>query len=146
MADGVRVQVLGLREIDQKLLLLKNRTRKTVLERGARRALQPMRDAAEQNAPRLSGDLAASFIVSTRLSAGQKRQEGGFARSTATVFVGPGGTNGVWNYAHLQEFGWSGGAGQFALTRAYEAHKQQAVDVVGREILADIERALARAR
>lgn len=147
MADGVNIRIEGLRELDQRLLELKNRTRKTVLERAAKKALAPMRDAAEQNAPiGPTGHLHASFIVSTRLSARQKGFDRGFERSTAQVYLGPKGEHGVWYYAALQEFGWQGHPGRFALTKAYEAHKQGAVVMVGREILAEIEKALRRAR
>lgn len=143
---AIRVQVHGFRELDQRLKDLPNRTRKAVLVRALRRAAEPMRAEAQANAPKDEGDLARSIIVGTRLSARQRGLARGTVKSTAEVNIGPSsdGSTGVLNYAAITEFGSIHMAGTAWLTRAYEANKERAIEIMRAEVLAAIEKALRR--
>lgn len=143
----VIVRAEGFRELEQKLRLLPNRTRKPVMVRALKKAAEPTVQATKSLAPVGEGDLRDSIIVSTRLSARQK----GLARntkSTAEVYIGPSGdgTEGVLNYAWHVEFGTERAAPHAYLRPAWDRTKAGAIELIRRELSAAIEKSLRRAR
>lgn len=139
-------QALGFRELEARLRNLPNRTRKSALTRTLTKSAEPMRSTAQENAPKRSGDLARSPIVSTRVTARQRGLSRDGVKSTAEISIGPSsdGSTGVFNYAHLAEFGWGGRPGTAWLTRAYEQHKAGAVELIRRDLATVLEKALRR--
>jgi len=80
-------RVEGLADLDRALTELPKATARNVLLRTLKEQGQPIADAGEANAPRLSGKLADSYTVSTKLS---RRQKGLHKKeSMVEVFVGP---------------------------------------------------------
>jgi HK97 gp10 family phage protein len=146
VAGPVTFSVTGFRELDRRLRDLPNRTRKAVLQRALKKAAEPMRRAAQATAPVMYGDLKGSIIVGTRLTARQAGFARGTVKSTAEIHIGPSsdGSTGVLSYAALTEFGTANAPGTAWLTRAYEANKAGAIDMIRREVLAAIEKAMAR--
>lgn len=147
MVGAVSVRVTGFRELEGRLRELPNRTRGSVLTRTLRVAAEPIRAAAQANAPDrppLGQGLKSSLIISTRVTAGQRAQRPSWPRSTKEISIGPSGV--PVQYAHLTEFGSVHNVGTAWFTRAYEAHKAQAVELIRTELARQIERSLARGR
>lgn len=84
-------KVEGLKELDQALVALSEefhpRNARNVLRGALKDGGKIIADAGEANAPRLSGELADSYTVGTKLSRRQKRQHK--KESQIEVFVGP---------------------------------------------------------
>lgn len=82
------IKVEGLRELDAALGELPKATGKNVLRRGMRKALQPMADVAEGNAPEKTGKLKRGIKVGTTLSRSQ-RKAAKETKSYVEVYMGP---------------------------------------------------------
>jgi len=95
----VTVSLQGLRELDARLGALKRSTAKGVLRRVGKAALQPFDEAWRKAAPHLSGQLAASGSVGSKLTRTQRRDHE--RESFVEVFAGPG----ALPQAIVQEFG-----------------------------------------
>lgn len=80
-------KVEGLKELDAALKELPKSTARGVLRRTLTKEAQPIADAGEAYAPKLSGELALSYAVGTKLSRRQKRLHK--KQSDVEVFVGP---------------------------------------------------------
>jgi hypothetical protein len=80
-------RVEGLKELNDALAELPKATSRNVLLRTLKGEGQPIADAGEANAPRLSGKLADSYTVGTKLSRRQKKQHR--KESAVEVFIGP---------------------------------------------------------
>ena len=85
------IEIEGLKDLDDALTELAEefsvRNAKTVLRGALRDGGRIIADAGEANAPRLSGGLAQSYTVGTKLSRRQKRAHK--KESAIEVFVGP---------------------------------------------------------
>lgn len=77
----------GLKELDRALTELPKATARNVLLRTLKEQGQPIADAGEAYAPRLSGQLAESYTVGTKLSRRQKKLHK--KESHVEVFIGP---------------------------------------------------------
>lgn len=77
----------GLAELDKALTELPKATARNVLLRTLKEQGQPIADDGEARAPRLTGDLAQSYTVGTKLSRRQKKQHK--KESMIEVFIGP---------------------------------------------------------
>lgn len=91
MATKQIIKIEGLKELDRALsefaVEYSPKKAKALLTRGLKKAGQPIADAEKAYAPRLTGGLAASPIVSTRLSRRQKRAAK--KESAVEVYIGP---------------------------------------------------------
>lgn len=97
--SGVRMRLVGARELEANLLELPRRLQSGTLTRALRRVAEPIGDAAKRN--RGEGDLADKIIVARQLSRRQRRQRGRAAPGTKTIYVGVRPSR----HAHLVEFG-----------------------------------------
>src|SRR5262245_35151845 len=77
----------GLSDLDRALEELPKATARNVLLRTLKEEGQPIADAGEALAPKLSGELAQSYQVSTKLSRRQKRAA--TKESMVEVYIGP---------------------------------------------------------
>lgn len=89
---GITVKLKGLRELEGALKQFANdvsaRTAKAVLTRAAVKAAKPIAEAMAERAPKRSGKLAASIVVSTNLrqaAARKRRGASGDARAAALL-------------------------------------------------------------
>lgn len=96
MAGAVTFKVEGFKEMDAALQEYRDSfdaskaTTKNILKRAAMDALVPMADAAEANAPVLTGHLRDSIAEGTRLTSRQARlNKARDDASTVNVFMGP---------------------------------------------------------
>lgn len=166
----VSIKVEGLKEMDAALGELSKATARATLRRVLKRAGQPIADRASDLAPddpsTGSPDLHTSIIVSPTIknevgksafasvmksggSVGEARAALRDARrasgegSFAEMFVGP---DAKQFYAHLQEFGTVNHAPQPFMRPAFEEKKGEALDIIKRDLGAEIAKSAARAR
>ena len=134
---GRSSKVHGARELDEALIALGKTNGKNTLRRGAKRMLEPMRSAAEDNARERTGHLRRAVKIGTRLAKSQKG--GGAKRISGTgtfradpkrdiqMYMGPGQEP----QAITEEFGTSDQAPTSFMRRAFEAHAEGAVRAAG---------------
>jgi HK97 gp10 family phage protein len=135
----VTVKVEGLRELEAALAELPTATGKNVLRRVLKKAGQPIADAGEAYAPRLSGKLAQSYAVSTKLTRRQKRdaREG---KSSVEVYVGP-----TPHPKSIQtEFGNAHQAPEPHMRPAWDGNKDRALQIIKDELGNEIQKAAGR--
>lgn len=128
----------GLSDLDKALSELPKATARNVLLRTLKEQGQPIADAGEANAPRLSGKLADSYTVSTKLS---RRQKGLHKKeSMVEVFVGP-----TPHPKSVQtEFGNSHQAPEPHLRPAWDANWRRVLDGITKSLADQIEKSRAR--
>lgn len=147
---SVTFEVEGFREMEAALdELEKLATRRAVARRALIKAAQPMAEIMRNLAPddprTANEDLVASIGVGTQLSDRQKslhRRMFQNDRAAVEVFVGAGPVP----QAHLQEFGTVHHAAQPFARPAWDQDKVALLDRLGREMWAEIEKSVQRAR
>jgi hypothetical protein len=87
MAPRQTFKIEGLRELDEALKELPKATARAVLLRTLKKEGQPIADAGAARAPRLTGGLAQSYAVGTKLSRRQRKLNR--KQSMVEVYVGP---------------------------------------------------------
>lgn len=138
-AVKITVPVDGLRDLDQALGQLKESTAKGVLRRVGRKALEPFDEAWRINAPTLSHALQESGGVGSKLS---RAQRAAVERdSFVEVFAGPGPVP----QAVQQEFGNENHPPQPFVRPAWDATKDEALEIVKAELGGEIQRTADRA-
>lgn len=145
---SVTVKIEGLRELDAALGALAEEfgkaSGKAVLRRVGIKALQPMAETTRSLAPddpETGGDdLKSSYIVGTRLN---KRQASMARRdqdkATVTVYMGTNDPAGL-----QQEFGNVNHGPQPHIRPAFDQHKMEAIEIVGKELGPEIEKTATR--
>lgn len=145
-------ELQGLKELDSMLKQLPKRMGKTVLRNALKKAAIPIRDAAKANVPRgPTGNLEESITIATQLKKGQRRRKIR-EKDTVEMFVGS-----TAPHAHLVEFGTverfrkgGGATGEMPaspfLTNAWDATKNEALDILRKEILTELVKAAERLR
>lgn len=135
----MKVQVLGLKELDAALGQLTEAAGKGVLRRVGREALEPMDAAWRQKAPALYHQLEQSGDVGSKLTRSQRKQHE--RESTVEVFAGPGPNP----QAITQEFGTRYHPAQPYMRPAFDETKFKVLDNVKEKLGAEIDKAAARA-
>lgn len=171
MAKAVRVSVSGLKELEAGLAELSKATARNTMQRALTKAAEPMKDAAERNAPERTGALKRSIIVTSKtnnrigkkeygatLAAGgtkaqavsalrDARRSKGYGESFAEVYMGPAkGSKRDAIKALVQEFGSRKQAAQPYLRPAFDAEAQGVIDRVAGELSTEIDKSVQRAR
>lgn len=144
----MKMHISGLRELDRALSDLTKATARNVLRRVGNGALQPMAEAAQGAAPKASGDLEISIVVSSKRTrrAGGTAAERRLARQNGyTVAMGPASGKGVLNYATFVEFGTVDTPAQPYMRPAWAQGKDAALDYVISNLRIEIDKASARA-
>jgi len=130
--------VEGLRQLQRALAELPKATARNVLLRTLKAEAQPIAAAEARLAPKLTGKLAASPQVSTRLSKRQRRLH--VKQSPVEVFVGP-----TSHPKSVQtEFGNARQAAQPHLRPAWDANVRGVLDGIRDRLAAEIEKARRR--
>lgn len=130
--------VEGLKELDQALKELPKAVAQDVLRKTVMEAAQPIARAGEAYAPKLTGNLAQSYTVGSRLTRRQQR----FHRkqSPVEVFVGP-----TPHPKSIQtEFGNAHQAAQPHLRPAWDSNVMLVLDSIRKTLAEQIERTRAR--
>lgn len=136
-----RASVTGLKELDAALEDMKKSVAKRHLVNALKKAAEPTRAAAESGAPRLTGRLAESIVVQTKLSKRQRKRRA--KQGLAEVFIGASFPKGA--HAHLIEFGTSKMPARPFLRPAWDGNKGAALETMKTELWGSIERAAKRA-
>lgn len=165
------VKIEGLKELDAAMGELGKSAARGVLRRTLVKAAEPMRAAAERNAPKDTGALAGSIIVTSKIDnrAGKKeygavmaaggsksaavqalrdaRRAKGIGESFAEAFLGPAkaGKRGSIK-AMVQEFGSSKQDAQPYMRPAFDAEVNTVLGNIKGELTTEIDKAVARAR
>lgn len=171
MAKAVSVRVDGLKELDAALGELSKSAARGALRRALIKAAEPMRAAAERNAPVDTGALKRSIIVTSRIDnragkaeyaavmrgGGSKaqavgalrdaRRAKGIGESFAEAFMGPakGGKRDAIK-AMVQEFGSRKQGAQSYMRPAFDSEAQNVIDGIKDELSAEIDKTVRRAR
>ncbi|MBY6113296.1 HK97 gp10 family phage protein [Mameliella alba] len=130
-------KVKGFRDLDKALSQLPKASAKAVARRILKKAGQPIADAGAAKAPKHQGHLRESYGVGTKLT----RRQSKMARkeSPVEVYVGPN------DPAAIQtEFGNEHQAAEPHLRPAWDAHKEDALQIIADEFWQEIEKAVAR--
>lgn len=139
MADRVKVQ--GLRELDKALEGLKISTAKGALRRVAKKALEPMLETAKHHVPVDEGHLRDSIVIaSSGLTRRARAQDRGRVKQGIRLYLGTASRNAV-----PREFGSARSAAQPYMRPAWDQHKDEAVQIVARELGPEIEKTARRA-
>jgi HK97 gp10 family phage protein len=133
------VRVEGLVELDNALSELPKATARNVLRRALLKAGEPIRAAAEVNAPERTGTLKTRIAIGTKLTRRQKKMHK--RESAVEVFVGP---SGVLSYAVPQEFGTAHHGPHAYMRPAWDENKTEALEIIKKDLGAEIEKARAR--
>jgi len=142
------LKVEGLRELEKALAELPKATAKNVVRKVLKEAAEPMVNAAQSNAPKLSGKLKADIKASTKLAKSQKpkatyiagigyRSQG---KSTVEMYVGPG----QLPQAHLNEFGSRNNTAAPFMRPAFDAEAGGALDHIKSRMGEEIEKSAKR--
>ena len=142
MSRPVKFKIEGLREIDAALGELPKATAKAVLRRVGKAALVPMADAAEANAPFLTGHLRDSISVGQKLTRRQARlNRQRDDKDFVEIFMGPSDAAAV-----PQEFGTVNDSPQPFMRPAFASEARPTIDRIAQGLRPEIDKAVARAR
>ncbi len=98
-----KTRIEGLSAINDVLRSLPRATAKATLTRFGKKRLEPMRDSAKARAPKDSGELADSIIISTRQGSYGQRKRRFADKSAVEIYMGP--SHDQHGHAVPQEFG-----------------------------------------
>jgi HK97 gp10 family phage protein len=142
LSGPVTFRIEGLSEMDAALGELKKATAKGVLRRVGKAALVPMADAAEANAPVLTGHLRDTITVGTKLTSRQSRlAKKAEDKDFVTVYMGPNDQAAV-----PQEVGTVDEPAQPFMRPAFEQEARPTIDRVANLMRPEIDKTVARAR
>lgn len=159
---GVRVNMDELRDVNTALKQLPRATQRSVIVRVLRKHAKPMHATAQAGAPERTGRLKKSIVIGTRLkndvgkaeyaaamraglgkqAAMQAMRDARRANSggtAAVVYVGS-----TSPLAHLTEWGSANNRAVGWMRRAFDAHADTAFDGIATDLLAEIDKAVAR--
>lgn len=141
MARVSTFKVVGLKDIEKQLSELKKATAKAVARRALKKAAVPIHDEAKALVPDdpktgpQDFDLTTTLRIGTRATRGAKHRK----QSPVEVLIGPRS-----RHAHLQEFGTSRHPATPFMRPAWDAKKQDALDIVVEAMWSEIEKTVKR--
>lgn len=131
-------KVAGLKPLDEALSELPKATARNAILRTLKEQGQPIADAGEANAPRLSGKMADSYTVGTKLSRSQRSKLK--KESHVEVYIGP-----TPHPKSVQtEFGNAHHAAHPHLRPAWDGNVMRVLDGITKSLAEQIEKARAR--
>lgn len=133
------VEIKGLRELSAALEGLGKSLERGVLRRTAVKALEPVRDRAQQLAPVDEGHLRDSIVIGNRLTRSAKAADKAEPRQGVRVYCGTANRNAV-----PREFGTVRSAADPFMRPAWDSESGGMLDTIGRVLGPDIERTAAR--
>lgn len=136
----MKLEFKGAKDLERALFELKTVTAKGVARRVLKKAAQPVADRAGELAPEDAGDLAESYVVTSKLNKSQPRY-GGAGSDQVHMHVGSND-----NAAVLQEFGTVNHSAQPHLRPAWEEGKDKVLFEVTDGMRVEVGKSVARAR
>ena len=133
-------RVEGFRETERALAQLSRSTGRAVLRRVLDSAAEPIESAMIANAPELTGALKSNIGTSGKLSRRQASKARKLGKSEVERYVGTTDPAGL-----LGEFGRTGQPAKPWARPAWDAEKDNALNIVSDELGSEVERAAARA-
>jgi HK97 gp10 family phage protein len=135
------VKFTGGKQLEAALRELPKATARNALQRGLKKAAQPVADDWKAKAPRDEGHLEKSIIVgpSSKLTKRQRKDAIKEGPYFAEIHVGTADPAG-----QQQEYGNINHPAQPSGRPAWDGNKQQALDTMGKEMWAEIQKAAAR--
>jgi len=134
----ITFKIEGLSDLDNALKELPKATARNVLLRTLKKEAQPIVSAGEAYAPKLTGRLAQSYTVTTKLS---RRQKSMFPKeSMVEVYVGPS----PHPKSVQTEFGNAHQAAHPHLRPAWDGNWQRVLEGIKNTLASEIEKARAR--
>jgi hypothetical protein len=144
----IRSRIEGSADIMAALRELPKAVGRAALTRVGVARLQPMCDAAADNAPEDEGDLKGSMAVSTRQGNAKARRARVQSKATVEVFMGP--TEKGYPQAIPQEMGSRNNPPKGYMRKAWDEHHEAVLEGIGEDLSAEItktaERRARRAR
>lgn len=131
----------GWKELDAALAELPKATARNALKRTLTPAANVVQTAAQANAPEDTGTLERSVHVGTKLTKSQGRDVRRAGKSFLEIYIGTALGRGMFT-----EFGTFKDPAQMWFTRAWEATKDQALQIISSTLGAEIEKSAARLR
>ncbi|PHP21371.1 hypothetical protein CG471_02030 [Sphingobium sp. IP1] len=138
------VKITGLREINEVLRSLPRGTGKAALTRFGKKRLEPMRDAAKAKAPKDSGELADSIIISTRQGSPGQRKRRFQDKAAVEVYMGP--SKDQHGHAVPQEFGSINNPPAGYMRGAWDEHSDALLTNLAEDLGAEVNATAARHR
>jgi HK97 gp10 family phage protein len=135
------VKIEGLRELDRALAELPKATARNTIVRTLKKAAAPVRDAAQSNAPKLTGELEQDIIIGTKLTKRQSSEVRRAGKSFAEVYIGTDLSRGMFT-----NFGTFKDPAQMWFDRAWAGTQDEALVTIKFELGTEIEKSAARLR
>lgn len=140
---AVSFKISGGKEAERALMEMPKATAKNAGRRALRAGAAPILEDFQRRAPRLTGQLVDTAGISTKLTRRQRsKHKRQMSRDHVEMFVGAGPNP----QAVQQEFGNESHAAQPSLIPAFENNKRKSIDIIGRSIWVEIEKAAKRIR
>jgi HK97 gp10 family phage protein len=136
----LKFRVEGLAEIEQGIKELTAATAKNVIKRALTFAGEPVAKDAAQRVPVLSGNLARSIIVGTKLTKSQRKRAE--KNSMVEVYVGAG----PYPHAHMVEFGSVHNAPQPFMREAIDKNLDAVIARFKEQLKSAMDKAVNKAR
>ena len=136
----VTVKVEGLKQIQDALHDLPKATAKNIMRRVLKSRAQPIADTATKLAPVDTGYLQRSIAVSTKLSRAARKGHKKLSKDGVEVYVGPSGAP----RSIMQEFGTIDHPPHPYLRPAWDAHKDELLTNIGKDMWNEIDKAKGR--
>lgn len=130
----------GGRDLERALGDLKLGTRRGVARRVMKKALVPFVELARQLAPKRSGALALSYVITSRLNKASARERGRVPKDWVLMHAGTASPAGA-----TQEFGTEVHGPQPHARPAWDQTKTQVLRLVQQGMAVEVEKSLARA-
>lgn len=138
------VRLEGFSELERALNELPKSTRRNVLRRVAKAALEPMAVKARGMSPVDDGNLRDAIAVSEKRTKRVTRVNRFDKKTGVEIAMGPVSGDGVLNYATFVEFGTSDTRARPFMRPAWEGSKYEALDYIKANLGNEIERAAKR--
>jgi len=142
----MQTQIEGLKDIESVLFKLARSTAKGVTRRVLTKGAEPMRAAAERNAPDDPGtpspDLHTSISVSAKQKSSRQRVATKEARNEVAIYIGP--TRAGYPQAVMMELGTFKDPAQPYMTPAFEAEKAHSLSIIADGFGKELDKTVAR--
>lgn len=138
------VHVEGLAEVTEAMENLSKAANRNVCRKALRAGGVPIRDAAQQAAPKHSGVLRISIAISDRLTRRQKRTKPKV--NEVEMYVGPSTGQGATFYASHVEYGTEDTPIQPYMRPAWDGQREHALDIIAEHLRIEVRKAAQRAQ
>ena len=129
-----QTKVEGFKDLQKALEALPTATKRNTVRRVFKKVLEPMYQAAVARAPKLTGRLAESIVITTKRHRGVKK------KNEVETYLSTEGAP----HAHLQEFGTVNMAANPFLRPAWDQYRDPTLDEIQDEMWIEIDKSVER--